>query len=152
MNKFAVTCLLALVAATQAYKIPPVQTNFDVLDKDSSGHVDRTEVDKHLDAMFDVSARPPSSIDAHTCCSIWAKYTGTESSAALCCFTYAYSAVAVWRAAIAVTWVRKILREIRSSREAQAVLLYTRLHTCSRAALPAPSPRDVCPTPRGWPD
>ena len=51
MNKFAVTCLLALVAATQAYKIPPVQTNFDVLDKDSSGHVDRTEVDKHLDAM-----------------------------------------------------------------------------------------------------
>ena len=71
MNKFAVTCLLALVAATQAYKIPPVQTNFDVLDKDSSGHVDRTEVDKHLDAMFDVSARPPSSIDAQIHCPNW---------------------------------------------------------------------------------
>ena len=55
MNSLATIALLGFVAAAQAYKIPPVVTNFDVLDKDSSGHVDRTEVDKHLDAQFDVS-------------------------------------------------------------------------------------------------
>ena len=65
MSKLAVCVVLALVAAAQAYKIPPVVTNFDVLDKDSSGHVDRTEVDKHLDAQFDVSIKFFSVVQCH---------------------------------------------------------------------------------------
>ena len=50
--------LAASVLSAAAYNRPESSKDFRDLDKDESGHVDRAEVDAHLDRQFDVSAAP----------------------------------------------------------------------------------------------
>ena len=49
--------LAAAVLGASAYNRPEASKDFKDLDMDESGHVDRAEVDAHLDRQFDVSPR-----------------------------------------------------------------------------------------------
>ena len=50
--------LAAMALTASAYNRPESTKDFKDLDSDESGHVDRAEVDAHLDKQFDV--RPPN--------------------------------------------------------------------------------------------
>ncbi len=49
--------LAAAVLGASAYNRPETTKDFKSLDLDESGHVDRAEVDAHLDKQFDVRAQ-----------------------------------------------------------------------------------------------
>ena len=50
--------LLAVVGAAFAYNRPEQVKEFHKIDVDASGHVDRSEVDGHLDRQFVVRTQP----------------------------------------------------------------------------------------------
>ena len=57
---FRLAALAAVVGAASAYNRPEQVKEFHKIDVDASGHIDRVEVDGHLDRQFEVRCRCPS--------------------------------------------------------------------------------------------